>query len=100
MEGACQQVCWRKDVVELGEGIGRLLFRLVERKRQGSHRQFMQGVLDALRKVKAICDQRAVESDARRSISQTPQMAAANAELGQWIVELKMPLLAAAPRFD
>ena len=60
----------------------------------------MQGVLDALRKVKAICDQRAVEGDARRSISQTPQMAAANAELGQWIVELKMPLLAATPRFD
>src|SRR2546428_57015 len=63
----------------------------------------MQGVLDTLGEVKAICDQRAVKSDARRSVSQTAQMAAADAKLRQWIIELKTPLVAAPPclyRYD
>src|SRR5262249_45963192 len=93
---AGQPVGRREYVVELCKEVRRLLLGFIGAERQGEVRNFFKIVLDAFREIELVGDQRAVERQTRRRLTQTAQVAAAYSELGQWIIQLDVPLVAAA----
>jgi len=90
----------RKNVVELREGIDRPLFRFVVRKRQRAAGNFIEQILQGADEVQAIANQRTSHDEARSFIAEADHMIAADAEIGEGIVELGVPLFAAAAGFD
>src|ERR1700730_16054436 len=95
-----QEMFRRDDVVKLAEGINRIRLGFVVREIEGSHGDFVDSVLEPLGEIQPVPENRAAEIDAWRCISQTVEMAAANAKFWERIVQLKTPPFRASSRFD
>src|SRR6185369_489176 len=100
MKSPGQSVRRRQNVIKLGERIHRLLLAFVERERQRAIGSLLKVVFEPFREVKLVCDQRAVERNARRSFAHALKVAAANSKLRQGIVKLEIPFIAAPSRLD
>jgi hypothetical protein len=84
--------------VELGEGVERLRAALVDRKGQCTNLCLVDEVFRTFREEKAISDERTANVEPRRGVAQAFEVSAADAEVGQRIVEAVVPFVSAGPR--
>src|SRR5438094_4165492 len=88
------------DEVDLRKRIEPLLFGYVEGKRQRAALDFVEKILERGDEIEPLPQQRAAQRAPRRLILDSAHVIASNPKIGERIVEIGMPLIAASPRFD